>query len=626
MNATPPRKPLRLWPGLALAILLVARYVVPVVLPQLAIPALLGGVGVALAVVVWWAFFSRAAWMERLGVPLLMVAALLATHPLLDKSIATSGQGKMFFILALPIVALAFVLSVLASRRLTDGPRRASMAAAIVVACLSWTLIRTGGFTGDIDNDFAWRWSETPEDRLLAQASDDQPPPPPALPSAVPSAAPSTVPSPLASAPPTAAAPAIEATAVPQTAPVEQRPAEWPGFRGPLRSGTVRGARISTDWSASPPVEMWRRKIGPGWSSFAVQGDLFYTQEQRGDHEVVACYRVGTGAAVWKHKDPARYWEAHGGAGPRGTPALSGGRVYTFGATGILNALDSRTGARIWTRNAAADTKTKDPGWGFASSPLVVDDVVIVASAGTLSAYDVITGQPRWVGPVRKSGYSSPHLVTLDGIAQVLLLNGTGVTSVSPKDGQILWEHALPGGARIVQPAVLEDGDILANDGEFGAQNHLRRITMTRGSAGWTSQERWASTALKPNFSDYVVHKGHAYGFDGSILACVDLADGTRKWKGGRYGHGQLVLLADQDLLLVSSEEGEIALVQAKPDQHTELARKKAIEGKTWNHPVVVGDVLLVRNAEEMAAFRLAPATPGAIASQSLTSSRGSWK
>jgi outer membrane protein assembly factor BamB len=617
MNSAPVRKPLRLWPGVALGILVVARYVIPVVFPQAAISALLGGLAVALAIVVWWVFFSRASWLERLGVPVLMVGALMATHPLLDKSIATSGQGKMFFILSLPILTLAFVVSVVASRRLSDGARRVAMAAAILAACLGWTLLRTGGFTGDIDNDFAWRWSETAEDRLLAQAIDEPPPPaaplavPSALPTAVPLAAPSPLPSASASAPPPAA---------PQT------PAEWPGYRGPFRNGSVRGARIATDWSASPPKEMWRRKIGPGWSSFAVQGDFLFTQEQRGEHEIVACYRVSTGAPVWKHKDAARYWEAHGGAGPRGTPALSGGRVFTFGATGILNALDAKTGAVYWTLNAVKDTKTKDPGWGFASSPLVVDDVVIVASSGTLSAYDTTTGKQRWVGPVRRSDYSSPHLVTLDGIAQVLLLNGSGVISVSPKEGQVLWEHTLPPGTRIVQPNLTAEGDILTSDGEFSAQNQIRRIAVARGTAGWTTQERWASQALKPNFNDFVVHKGHAFGFDGSILACVDLADGKRKWKGGRFGHGQLILLADQDVLLVLSEEGEVALVQATPDQFTELGRTKAIEGKTWNHPVVVGDVLLVRNAEEMAAFRLAPATPQAVASRFVIPSESALK
>ena len=134
----------------------------------------------------------------------------------------------------------------------------------------------------------------------------------------------------------------------------------------------------------------------------------------------------------------------------------------------------------------------------------------------------------------------------------------------------------------------------------------IRRLAVAYGAGGWTVQERWTSAGLKPYFNDFVVHEGHAYGFDGSILSCIDLADGKRKWKGGRYGSGQLVLLPEQHLLLVISEDGELVLVAASPDQFREVSRFAAINGKTWNHPVLVNNVLLVRNGEEMAAFRLA--------------------
>src|SRR6185436_2713589 len=310
---------------------------------------------------------------------------------------------------------------------------------------------------------------------------------------------------------------------------------------------------------------------------------------------------VHTGEPVWTHRDAARFFESNAGPGPRGTPTLSNGRVYTFGATGILNALDARNGAVVWSRNAASDTKAQVPDWGFSSSPLVVDDVVIVAVGGQLAAYDLATGKPRWSGPDGGVSYSSPQLVTIDGVAQVLLLSGAGATSVVPADGKQLWEHAWRG-FPIVQPAVTADGDVLIS---ASGQSGTRRIAVAHGPGGWTTQERWTSIGLKPYFNDFVVHNGHAFGFDGRILACIDLKDGTRKWKGGHYGNGQLVLLPDQDLLLVLSEEGELALVKATPDQYTELARFPAIEGKTWNHPVLVGDVLLVRNDQEMAAFQL---------------------
>ena len=363
----------------------------------------------------------------------------------------------------------------------------------------------------------------------------------------------------------------------------------------------VHGARIASDWSHSPPVALWRRAIGPGWSSLAVSGDRFYTQEQRGEDEVVACYNTATGQPVWTHRDGVRFFESNGGAGPRATPTLSNGRVYTFGATGILNALAAGDGAVVWSRNAAADTHTKVPDWGFASSPLVVGDLVIVAVAGKLVAYDLATGDPRWFGQSDGVSYSSPQLLTIDGVAQILLMSASGASSVTPANGTRLWEHAWPGSA-IVQPALTPDGDVLITHIERGT----RRIAVAHGPGGWTVDERWTSNALKPYFNDFVVHKGHAFGFDGRILTSIDLKDGTRTWKGGRYGNGQLVLLPDQDLLLVLSEEGELALVGATPDQFTELARFPAIEGKTWNHPVLVGDVLLVRNGQEIAAFRLA--------------------
>jgi len=599
------RKPLRLWPGVVIVILQwLVRFVLPVVAPDTMEIGVLGGVAGGAAIVVWWLFFSRAPWSERLGAVGLMAAALFVTSLLAHESISTGAMGMLLYVMAIPVLCLAFVLWAVASRRLTGGLRWASMAATILLACGAWTLVRTGGFTADLDNDFAWRWTQTPEERLLAQAGDEPAAAPaaaapPAEPLAAPAGdAPAAVPGD-AAAP--AEAPTAVAAAEPVAAPAAAKTgADWPGFRGPERDGIVRGVRIETDWAKSPPAELWRKPIGPGWSSFAVRGNLLYTQEQRGEEEVVSCYNAATGEMVWRHGDAARFWESNGGAGPRGTPTLSNGRVYTLGATGILNVLDAANGAVVWSRNPAADTGTETPGWGFAGSPLVVGDVVIAAVAGKLAAYDLETGEKRWFGPAGGDGYSSPHLVTIDGVEQVLLLSGSGAASVSPADGKLLWEHPWPAGTRIVQPALTAEGDVLV-----GAGDGLGRIAVAHGPGKWTVEERWQSNGLKPYFNDFVVHKGHAFGFDGNYLASIDLADGKRKWKGGRYGHGQLVLLPDQDLLLVLSEKGELALVGATPGQFTELARLPAIEGKTWNHPVLVGDTLLVRNDQEMAAFRL---------------------
>jgi outer membrane protein assembly factor BamB len=595
-DSSTPRKPLRLWPGVAAAVLLcVLRYVLPVVVPRAFLFGVMAAFVCVLAIVVWWVFFSRAPWSERLGAVALAVVALLATKRLVHVSVATGMMGMMFMFYAIPALSAAFVAAVVASRRLSDGLRRAAMAAAILLACGAMTLLRTDGITGGAGSLWAWRWTQTPEQRLLAQAGDE--------PAAVPPAA--------AAAATPGHQPAIHAGAVPaalvSTPAATAGPADWPGFRGPGRDGVARGVHVATDWSGSPPVELWRRPIGPGWSSCAVRGDLLYTQEQRGNEEVVSCYRVTTGQPVWRHGYAVRFWESNGGAGPRATPTLSDGRVYTMGATGVLNALDAGNGAVAWSRNVASDTGTKVPMWGFASSPLVVDDVVIVAATGKLVAYDRATGASRWSGPAHGMSYSSPQRATIDGVAQVLLLSADGVTSVAPADGKVLWEYKWEG-FTIVQPALIAGGDVLISTAGGTGGLGIRRLGVAHGPGGWTVRERWTSDGLAPYFNDLVVHRGHAYGFDGSTLACVDLEHGTRKWDGGRYGSGQLVLLPDQDLLLVVSEEGELALVRATPDKFTEVARFPAIKGKTWNHPVLVGDTLLVRNGQEMAAFRLAPA------------------
>jgi outer membrane protein assembly factor BamB len=599
---------IRLWPGVVGAAVIVLARMISRIYPVTAGTPMIAGFAGTAIVIVWWLFFSRAPWSERIGALLVTVAAVLATKPFLHDSITHGAMAGMVFALYdVPLtVGPALVVWAAAARRVATGLRRATMVVTIVLACAVWTLVRMEGVTGVLNLQFAWRWTPTPEERLLATSED-----------VVPSETTPRPPSPAKPAPSEPSSTRVEGSE-PDVRPAErpalseldikraEGPVEWAGFRGTDRDGIVHSLRIETDWAKSPPVERWRRPVGPGWSSFAVAGDFFYTQEQRGGDEIVASYRVSTGKPVWRHRDAVRFQDASGDVGPRGTPTVSGARLYAFGATGVLNALDANSGRLLWSRNVASDTNRKPPDWGFASSPLVLDDVVIVAASGTLAAYDAANGERRWIGPRKTSSYSSPHRVTIAGVEQILLISGSGVVSVAPGSGEQLWEHAWEaGGAAMVQPAMTADGDVLISAVAMPAGAGIRRLSVSHDSNEWKAAERWTSTGLKPHFNDFVIHKGHAYGFDGSILSCIDLQDGARKWKGGRYGNGQLVLLADQDVLLVISEEGELALVGATPDQFKDLARFKAIEGKTWNHPALAGDVLLLRNGAEMAAFKL---------------------
>ena len=518
----------------------------PVIVPEQAGAAVLAGVVGALAVLIWWLFFSRAPWPERLGAIVVMVVAVAAASRLVHESIANGMMGFMLYLFAAPVLSLGLVVGAVASRGLSsrrsprvDGRRDSARVRSIDARPHQRAHWRRGvGFRMAVDANGGatascagrrraprgcpGRGTDIARSEPLDVARDG----------------------PIANPPENHSAKLPNETATTRRRRHSRRrlksprcrstntEAAWPGFRGPARDSVVRGVRIETDWSRTPPVELWRKPIGPGWSSFAVAGDRFFTQEQRGDDEIVSAYDVKTGEPVWRHRDAARFWESNAGAGPRATPTLSNGRVYTLGATGILNALDARDGSVIWSRNAATDTGTKVPDWGIASSPLVVGDVVIAATAGSLAAYDVATGKPRWLGPKDGWGYSSPQLATIDGVAQIVLVNGPGVIGVSPSDGAVLWKHAW-GGDSIVQPAVLAGGDLLVGSGSgLAANSGMLRVNVAHEAGGWIVKERWTSTALKPYFNDFVVHHGHAFGFDGSILACIDLADGTRKWKG----------------------------------------------------------------------------------------------
>jgi outer membrane protein assembly factor BamB len=626
VTASGAHRPLRLWPGvLLLAVQWLLWLVLPAVAPDaevfslpLGFIALVGSAVCGIAIAAWWLLFSKAAWVDRIGALALVAAAMVVTGLLRHESVAGPGVFLLFFG-AVPGLSFAFVAWAVATRRYARANRFAALAAVVAVALVPWTLVRTAGVVGN-GSEYHWRWTPTPEERLLARGDEELRPAPvpapvdaPPIPASIGGGTPESLPAPPSAKPVESAVESKprnvsdEEKKDPASAPRVSNHAEWPGFRGRERDSIVRAVQIDTDWAAAPPAELWRRSIGPGWSSFAVSGDLLYTQEQRGDDEIVACYRVSSGEPVWRHRDQVRFWESNGGAGPRATPTLHDGRVYAFGATGILNALDATTGKVLWARNVSGDVNRAVPEWGFASSPLVIDDVVVVAAAGTLVAYDRERGDLRWQGPRYGGSYSSPHRTTINGVDQVILLGGPGVISVAAASGAVLWEHKWVPGA-IVQPALMPDGDVLVNAIAATGGVGTRRLHVTRDATEWRVEERWTTNGLKPFFNDYVIHEGHAYGFDNNILASIDLADGTRKWKGGRFGNGQLLLLADQDLLLVLSEDGELALVRAAPDKFTEVARYPALNAKTWNHPVLVGNTLLVRNGEEMAAFRLATA------------------
>jgi outer membrane protein assembly factor BamB len=293
-----------------------------------------------------------------------------------------------------------------------------------------------------------------------------------------------------------------------------------------------------------------------------------------------------------------------GGDGPRATPTYFEGRLYALGALGELRCLDAATGRVIWRRNILEENGAPNLPWGMSAAPLIVDDTVVVLPGGTqgrsVVAYHRLSGEPVWKALDDRQAYTSPMLVTLGGVRQILIVSATRAFGLTPDGGRVLWEYPWPTGMGInaAQPLLLGDDRVFlsASYGQGAAVFEVRR-----DGDRFTTQAIWENLRMKNKFTSSVLHEGHIYGLDESILACLDAATGELEWKAGRYGYGQLLLAGDH--LVVLTEEGEVVLVRATPERHEELARFQAIRDKTWNHPIIVDGRLLVRNLREMAAF-----------------------
>ncbi|MCG9126882.1 PQQ-binding-like beta-propeller repeat protein [Candidatus Poribacteria bacterium] len=377
---------------------------------------------------------------------------------------------------------------------------------------------------------------------------------------------------------------------------------DFPQFLGPNRNAVLSGITLNTNWEETPPELVWRIPVGAGWSGFAVVGNSAITQEQEDEWEKVVCYDLNTGKEKWTHKDNARYYTSLGGLGPRATPTIDGNQVYTVGSTGILNCLDFESGRHIWSTNIFEENNAEKPPWGVAVSPLIIDNLVIVSAGGAV-AYHKDSGEIAWTGHRVKSAYSSPVLLTLGGTEQVVLFDHGLVTSHEPSTGKLLWKQAWPSRVECAAQPIPLPGDKLLVSTAYGIGSKLFQISKGNQSEKFIVDLLWETIRFKAKFTTVIYHKNYLYGLDDGIFACIDPSDGTRQWKKGRYGHGQTLLIGE--VLLVLTESGDIVLLKPDPEKHTELARIKGITGQTWNNPALTGNLLLVRNSQEAACYRL---------------------
>ena len=578
-----PFRPLRAWPAALLVFLMLAAKFGPALLEGGLsahwMIAVFGPLLCCLLMLIWWVAASRATWKERLlgffGIVVALVLALFLVDPTMR------GPGTSYLTIPMGMFAFALAAILLARRRPLV---RTGTALVLALAGFGFSaLLRNEGMTGEYQMGLHWRWSQTPEALMLAGIRSEKP----------------------ATGVNNASSKPADKTG--QKYATALANPEWPGFRGADRTAHALGPRISTNWAAHPPEQLWKIRVGPAWSSFAVAGQLLFTQEQRGPMETVVCYDAETGREIWKREFEGRFDDPLGGPGPRATPTLADGALYITGATGPFMRLNPLTGEIVWKQDLATIAARKLPMWGFAASPLVTGGLAVVYAGGPgdkgLLAFDAASGALRWSAASASDSYSSPQLNTLLGEPFILAFSNDGLLLVDPATGRERLKHDWKFQQyRALQPCVVADGPILLPTPMTAG---TRCIRITKAHDQLVAEELWTSRNLKADFTDLISYQGFAYGNDAGIWTCIDLKTGERKWKGGRYGKGQALLLEKSALLLIAAEDGQVALVAADPNRYTEVASFRALDGKTWNHPVLVGDRLYVRNAQEAAAYKL---------------------
>lgn len=414
-------------------------------------------------------------------------------------------------------------------------------------------------------------------------------------------------------------------------------------FLGSDRSLKVNsGVEFAIDWENNPPEILWKIDVGDAWSGFAVVNGYAVTQEQRGADECVTCYDILTGELAWIYQVTRRHEDAlaMGKVGPRATPTIHQGRVYTTGGNGILDCLDGSDGSLIWSADVPGLVgidlipRTNSLGipyaaensslmWGRSCSPLIYQDTVIVAAGGplglkdgdedptcTLIAFDLTTGDEVWRGGSRRISYGSPSLATVGGKTQIVVMAEDHAVGHDPDTGEELWAFEREGSS--------------SAEANCSQVNHLGgdRFLLTKGyrlggelisvkqndSGDWlvTSLEK-STRVLNTKMTNPVVYGGFAWALSDGFLSCVALEGDQalkRTWrKRTKYGHGQLLAVGDQ--LLIHGEDGVLALASLDSKKFDELAKFDTVEGFCWNTIAIYGDLVLVRSEREAACYRL---------------------
>jgi outer membrane protein assembly factor BamB len=393
-------------------------------------------------------------------------------------------------------------------------------------------------------------------------------------------------------------------------------PGEWPQWRGPYRDGCSTETGLNTDWKARPPKELWRKPLGGGFSSVSVSNGRLYVTDKQKNQERVACLDADRGELLWEYRYDVDYagQDQTYARGPRASPTVHDGRVYTVGASGVLLCLEAEPAGNspklLWRHDLIQEFDATVPQWGVACSPLIEGDLVIVqpgGSKGSIVAFHRITGALAWSALDDPSGYSSPVAATAGGVRQVICLTGRRLVGLRPADGSLLWEYlwATSFNANIATPIVVKDYVFVSSD--YGTGCALLKLEPDGEGVQVREIARRKNKLMRNHFSTCVFHDDHLYGFDVSgntgFLRCIDFKTFEPKWS-ARVTHG-CVLYADGHLLALC-ETGELVLAEATPEEFRKKAEREVLSGgQAWALPTLASGRLYLRDNEKLVCLDL---------------------
>lgn len=379
--------------------------------------------------------------------------------------------------------------------------------------------------------------------------------------------------------------------------------AEWAQWRGPNRDGISSETGFLKNWPEEGPKVLWHIPFGDGYSGISIAQDKVYTMAAEGDDEFVICLDVSNGEEVWRFRSGAKFTEQRGD-GPRSMPTVHGDSVFALGAEGKLYALNARDGTKLWSHNFVEEFDSKIPTWGFSSSPLIEDNLVLVEAGGkdgkSIVAFDKKSGDVVWTTHTDEVGYSSPIAIDFGGVRQIIFLTSKTLLSLAPENGDIYWKYPWPEGINIATPIFIPDDKIFIS-ASYDKGAVLLRMTADENGIG--VEEIWKSRVMKNHFNSSVLQGDYLYGFDNAILTCIEVNTGEEQWRQRGFGKGSL-LLAD-DHLIILGEGGKLALAEANPNEYREKARFQLFDDKCWTVPTLAGGRLYLRNQKEMVCLDL---------------------